>query len=73
MYVAEEGKELFKRVETFTDSDTGNKTTITSIKIIDQESGKVIKDSSIKTIHDKDNKLLVLSLKDIFPYGFKFE
>lgn len=61
MYTVEEGKELFKRVETSTDSDTGNKTVITNIKIIDQESGKVIKDSSIKSIHDKDNKLLSYS------------
>lgn len=73
MYVAEEGKELFKRVETFTDSDTGNKTTITSIKIIDQESGKVIKDSSIKTIHDKDNKLLSYSEDNTIVSTYEYD
>lgn len=61
MYIVEEGKELFKRVEKSIDPDTGNKITITNTKIINQASGKVIKDSSIKTIHDPDNKLLSYS------------
>lgn len=33
---------------------------------IDETETKII-------LEDKDDKLLVLSLKDIFPYGFKFE
>lgn len=61
MYIVEEGKELFKRIERSIDSDTGNKTTITNTKIINQASGIVIKDSSIKTIHDPDNKLISYS------------
>lgn len=61
MYIVEEGKELFKRIERSIDSDTGNKTTITNTKIINQASGKVIKDLSIKTIHDPDNKLISYS------------
>lgn len=73
MYIVEEGKELFKRVETSTDSDTGNKTTITNIKIINQESGKVIKDSSIKTIHDKDNKLLSYSEDNTIVSTYEYD
>ena len=73
MFMVEEGKELFKRVETSNDSDTGNKTTITSIKIIDQESGKVIKDSSIKTIHDKDNKLLSYSEDNTIVSTYEYD
>ena len=64
MYALEDGKELFKRVEKSIDSDTGNKTTLTTIKITEQCSGKVIKDSFIKTVHDKDNKLLSYSDND---------
>lgn len=73
MYTVEEGKELFKRIETSTDSDTGNKITITNIKIIDQESGKLIKDSSIKTIHDKDNKLLSYSEDNTIVSTYEYD
>lgn len=61
MFMVEEGKELFKRTEKSIDPDTGNKTTITTIKITDQTTGKLMKDLSIKTVHDQDNKLLLYS------------
>lgn len=73
MYIVEDGKEIFKRVEKSVDSDTNNKITITNIKIVDQSTGEVIKDSSIKTIHDKDDKLLSYSEDNTIVSTYKYD
>ena len=58
MFILEEGNSIFKRKDKSIDPDTGNTINIIKTTITDEKTSSVIKDTTVKTIYDKDNKLL---------------
>lgn len=73
MYKVEEGKELFVRTESSVDEDTGNKTIVTSTKIIEQGTGNILKDSKVKTVYDSDKKLISYSEDNTISSVYEYD
>lgn len=58
LFILEDGNSIFKRKEKSIDPDTGNTINIIKTTITDEKTSSVIKDTTVKTVYDKDNKLL---------------